>query len=91
MYKFDCFSTDDINQISPNVVASWQKIICRGSHSAVIDADKEDGQFKSNSLGHHNAAIEFLELLMDKIETSEELLTKVKYNRLSENLEVIIL
>ncbi len=51
----------------------------------------EDGQFKSNSSGHYGAAIGFLKLLIDKIEMLEEHLTKVEYNHLGKNVEVIIL
>ncbi len=72
-------------------MASWQEIIRCGGQPAAIDADMEDGQFESNSSGHHGAATGFLEPLMDEIEMSEKLLTEVEYNRLSENPEVIIL
>ncbi len=89
--EFDHPSTDDIDQVSTDVVASWQEIIRCGGQPAAIDADMEDGQFESNSSGHHSVATGFLELLIDEIEMSEERLTKVEYNRLSENLEVIIL
>ncbi len=72
-------------------MASWQEIIHCNGQPAAIDADMEDGQFESNLSDHHGAATGFLEPLMDEIEMSEELLTKVEYNRLSENPEVIIL
>ena len=51
----------------------------------------EDNQFKSNLSGHYGAAIRFLKLLIDEIKMLEELLTNIKYNRLSKNPEVIIL
>ncbi len=89
--KFDHPSTDDIDQVSTDVVSSWQEIIRCDGQPAAIDADIEDGQFESNSSGHHGAATRFLEPLIDEIEMSEELLTEVEYNRLSENPEVIIL
>ncbi len=89
--EFDCPSIDNIGQVSTDVVASWQKIIRRGGQFAAIDADMEDVQFESNWSGHYGTTIGFLELLIDEIKMSEELLTKVKYNHLSENPEVIIL
>lgn len=51
----------------------------------------KDCPFKSNSSDHHGIAIGFLELLMDEIEILEKHLTKVEYNRLNKNPEVIIL
>ncbi len=89
--EFDCPSIDDIDQVSTDVVGSWQEIICCGGQPAAIDADIEDGQFESNSSGHHGAATGFLEQLIDKVEMLEELLTEVEYNRLSKNPDVIIL
>ncbi len=89
--EFDCPSTVDIDQVSTNVVVSWQEIICSDSQPVAINVDMEDDKFKSNSSGHHGAATGFLELLMDEIEILDELLTKVEYNSLSKNLEVIIL
>ncbi len=89
--KFDCPNTNDINQVSIDVMALWKKIICSGGQPTAIDVDMEDGQFESNSSGHHDTVTWFLEPLMDEIEMLKELLTKVEYSRLSKNPQVIIL
>ncbi len=89
--EFDCLSINDIDQVSTDIMVLWQEIIRYGGQHIAIDVNMEDSQFESNLSGHHGTATEFLEPLIDEIEMSEELLTKVKYNCLSENIEVIIL
>lgn len=89
--KFDCFDTDNIDQVNTNVVTLWQEIIYYNGQFPEIDIDMEDSQFKSNSLNHHNITTRFLELLIDEIVMSEEVITKVEYSCLSKNSQVIIL
>ncbi len=91
MNKFDYLSTDDIDQVIIDVMASWHEIICNGSQLATIDADIEYDQLESNSSGYYNAATGFLEPLMDEIEILKELLIKVEYSCFSKNLQIIIL
>lgn len=54
--KFDCLNIDDIDQARIAIVILWQEIIRRGSQPREINADMEDGQFESNSSGHHGIA-----------------------------------
>ncbi len=91
MDEFDYPDTNNIDPINIDVITSWQKIIYHGGQLTEIDADIKDSQFKSNSSAHYGAITGFLELLIDKIEMSEKLLTKVKYSCLSENSQFIIL
>ena len=89
--KYDCPNIGDIDNISKDVVSSWQEVIRRGGQLPEEDIDMDYDQDDSNISSYHNPSTRILEPIIDEIEMSKEPLTKVEYNRLGKNPQAVTL
>lgn len=89
--KYNCLDIGNIDNIGENIISLWQKIICPDDELLKKDIDIDYNYDNSNISSPQNHSIGILEPIIDKIEMSEEYLTKIKYNRLNKNSQAVIL
>lgn len=66
--KHDHSHISNIDNVSKDVVSSWQKVICRGGQLIEKDIDMDYNQDDSNISSHHNPSTGILKLIIDEIE-----------------------